>query len=498
MQARGERRGHAAAAARQDPQERRRSRGWQIDARRGRHLLRQARRGRSLRRRRHRRTSGCPIRSTRRTPTACSRCSIATRSVVHRRSPRRRARLVGRRCSAPGASVDVLVKVDVGFHRCGIDPERPMRARLRRARSRELPGLRFRGLLSHAGHGYGATSEDELRAIARARSRDADGAARTRCAATGRRARRDQRRRDADGALQRSSRTGSPSCGPATTSTSTARRSALGAATLGRLRADRARARRQPSRRADRIILDCGSKTLTNDLARGFAPTPGYGAVLRATRRRRRRRTTSLLDRAAVGGARDRPRASGDARARARRSRPHRPESLVRGVEPGRRGLAGRRRRRCVEPLPRSRRAAGSRSRLARRMAKDLSGRSARHGRDARPRRHDRSGRRDGQDRQRRLRRLAEGRCRPGHRDRARRRRLGEGRDRCRRRRRPPRRRAGRRPRHRRAPPTASTRSSRSPSAGLADATPGRSEHLRPLPPLPRNPSPSARPRCGS
>jgi D-serine deaminase-like pyridoxal phosphate-dependent protein len=30
----------------------------------------------------------------------------------------------------------------------------------------------------------------------------------------------------------------------------------------------------------DRIILDCGSKTLSSDLARGFTPTPGYGAVL--------------------------------------------------------------------------------------------------------------------------------------------------------------------------------------------------------------------------
>jgi D-serine deaminase-like pyridoxal phosphate-dependent protein len=30
---------------------------------------------------------------------------------------------------------------------------------------------------------------------------------------------------------------------------------------------------------ADRIILDCGSKTLTNDLARGFAGAPGYGTV---------------------------------------------------------------------------------------------------------------------------------------------------------------------------------------------------------------------------
>src|SRR5690606_11450897 len=31
---------------------------------------------------------------------------------------------------------------------------------------------------------------------------------------------------------------------------------------------------------ADRVILDSGSKTLTNDLARGFTPSPGYGIVL--------------------------------------------------------------------------------------------------------------------------------------------------------------------------------------------------------------------------
>lgn len=31
---------------------------------------------------------------------------------------------------------------------------------------------------------------------------------------------------------------------------------------------------------ADRLILDSGSKTLTNDLACGFSPMPGYGAVL--------------------------------------------------------------------------------------------------------------------------------------------------------------------------------------------------------------------------
>ncbi len=63
--------------------------------------------------------------------------------------------------------VDVLVKVDVGFHRCGIDPDARDAAEMV-ARVAELPGLRFRGLLSHAGHGYGAGSESEIAAIAAA------------------------------------------------------------------------------------------------------------------------------------------------------------------------------------------------------------------------------------------------------------------------------------------------------------------------------------------
>ena len=39
------------------------------------------------------------------------------------------------------------------------------------ARIAELPGLNFRGLLSHAGHAYGATSEDETAAVAAAEAR---------------------------------------------------------------------------------------------------------------------------------------------------------------------------------------------------------------------------------------------------------------------------------------------------------------------------------------
>lgn len=64
-----------------------------------------------------------------------------------------------------GRTLDVLVKVDVGFHRCGVNPDAPGAFDTIRAIA-ALRGLTFRGLLSHAGHGYGAQSVDELSAIA--------------------------------------------------------------------------------------------------------------------------------------------------------------------------------------------------------------------------------------------------------------------------------------------------------------------------------------------
>ncbi|HEX3646198.1 MAG TPA: alanine racemase, partial [Vicinamibacterales bacterium] len=58
-------------------------------------------------------------------------------------------------------TLDVLIKVDVGFHRCGIDPDADPLSFITATAS--LPGLRLRGLLSHAGHAYHAASEDALR-----------------------------------------------------------------------------------------------------------------------------------------------------------------------------------------------------------------------------------------------------------------------------------------------------------------------------------------------
>src|SRR5687767_14978849 len=64
-----------------------------------------------------------------------------------------------------GRALEVLVKVDVGFHRCGIDPDSPDAVETLREIA-TLDGLRFRGLLSHAGQGYGAASARELEDIA--------------------------------------------------------------------------------------------------------------------------------------------------------------------------------------------------------------------------------------------------------------------------------------------------------------------------------------------
>ena len=62
-------------------------------------------------------------------------------------------------------SLDVLVKVDVGTHRVGIDPEAPQALTTIRGVA-ALPGVNFRGLLSHAGHSYNVGSSEEIRQVA--------------------------------------------------------------------------------------------------------------------------------------------------------------------------------------------------------------------------------------------------------------------------------------------------------------------------------------------
>jgi D-serine deaminase-like pyridoxal phosphate-dependent protein len=178
-----------------------------------------------------------------------------------------------------GRVVDVLVKVDVGFHRCGINPE-PATAVPFIKEVAALPGLNLRGLLSHAGQAYAATSEDHLEAIAEEEARLLQGLA--------------TRAREQGVEIDELSAGDTPTarfslqqdwitefrCGNYVYYDRT--QVGLGAASTDDCALTvLATVVSKPA--ADRVILDCGSKTLTSDGARGFSPLPGFGSIMRGT-----------------------------------------------------------------------------------------------------------------------------------------------------------------------------------------------------------------------
>jgi D-serine deaminase-like pyridoxal phosphate-dependent protein len=65
-----------------------------------------------------------------------------------------------------GVTLDVFLKVDCGYHRCGVEPHTPEARRIPRL-IQDSPPLRFAGILTHAGHSYHARSREELLALAR-------------------------------------------------------------------------------------------------------------------------------------------------------------------------------------------------------------------------------------------------------------------------------------------------------------------------------------------
>jgi len=173
-----------------------------------------------------------------------------------------------------GRTLDVLVKVDVGFHRCGIDPNGDALGFVQAVAS--MPGLRLRGLLSHAGHAYHAASDEELCAIAR---QEADTLTRLRDAASGSGIPLDEISVGATPSLRFSVRqAGLTELRPGNYVYFDRTQVSLGAASLDdcALTIMATVVTKHPGR----IILDCGSKTLTNDQARGISQAPGYGAVL--------------------------------------------------------------------------------------------------------------------------------------------------------------------------------------------------------------------------
>ena len=73
------------------------------------------------------------------------------------------ARSLARPFREAGRTLDVLLKVDVGYGRVGVAPERALEAATRVS---EIRGLRLRGVFTHAGHGYLAPTKSAVDAIA--------------------------------------------------------------------------------------------------------------------------------------------------------------------------------------------------------------------------------------------------------------------------------------------------------------------------------------------
>jgi D-serine deaminase-like pyridoxal phosphate-dependent protein len=189
-------------------------------------------------------------------------------------------RLVARQWSEAlaraGRVVDMLVKVDVGFHRCGIDPNASDAVDMVREVA-SLPGLRLRGLLAHAGHAYHADSEDHMREIAESEARTLCDLA-TACRRAG--VRIEELSAGATPPARYSlKQRGLTEYRPGNYVYFDRTQVALGAATLDDCALTvLATVVSKPA--VDRIILDCGSKTLSSDGARGFTPLPGNGTVL--------------------------------------------------------------------------------------------------------------------------------------------------------------------------------------------------------------------------
>ena len=174
-----------------------------------------------------------------------------------------------------GTRLDVLVKVDVGYHRCGIGPG-PTNAVPFLSRVADLPGLRFRGLLSHAGQSYDVKSKPELIAVAREEARmlrDLADVARHAGVAV-----EEISVGSTATALLSAAEPGLTELRPGNYVYYDRSQVAIGSASLEDCALSvMATVVSKPA--TDRIILDCGSKTLTSDTGRGMVRPKGYGAV---------------------------------------------------------------------------------------------------------------------------------------------------------------------------------------------------------------------------
>ena len=176
--------------------------------------------------------------------------------------------------SRAGKTLDVLVKIDVGFHRCGMDPA-AFDVADRIARIAALPGLRFRGLLSHAGHTYLAESVDEIAAMSATEIDILTGVAEQLRA--GGVAVDEISVGSTPGARFIDRQSAATEMRPGNYVFFDRTQVGLGAAAFDDCALSIIAT--VVARHRDRVILDCGSKTLAIDGARGFGPRDGHGAV---------------------------------------------------------------------------------------------------------------------------------------------------------------------------------------------------------------------------
>jgi len=73
-------------------------------------------------------------------------------------------RALGAVFRAAGRTLDVLLKVDCGYHRVGVDPAD---ARAVACRIAELPGIRLRGVFTHGGQAYSAETPEDAAEVGR-------------------------------------------------------------------------------------------------------------------------------------------------------------------------------------------------------------------------------------------------------------------------------------------------------------------------------------------
>lgn len=72
---------------------------------------------------------------------------------------------LNRKAKTEDAKINVFLKVDVGYHRCGIEPHKIEAVEISRQIS-DSPNLMFAGILTHAGHSYHAETPEKLLAVA--------------------------------------------------------------------------------------------------------------------------------------------------------------------------------------------------------------------------------------------------------------------------------------------------------------------------------------------